>query len=95
MVLRRSVFDIDCHPVIPECGFACPKCIGEIVSTLGAVSGVSKAYMEGAGEEQRLVVEHDPGTAAVGQLIEVLKGLPSFYEGFFMPTVIEEPEKDS
>lgn len=48
----RSAFDLDCHPVIPECGFECPKFI----------------------------------------LINVFKGLPSFYEGFFIPTLITNIE---
>jgi len=84
----RSAFDLDCNPVIPECGFKCPKCIQEIESTLTTINGVSKVYMEGEGEEQELIVEHDPTTATVEQLIDVFKGLPSFYEGFFIPTLI-------
>jgi hypothetical protein len=89
----RSIFDIDCNPVIPECGFACPKCIEEIQATLTGMPGVSKAYMEADGEEQRLVVEHNPDTAPAEQLVGVLKTLPSFYKGFFIPTVIGNPEK--
>jgi copper chaperone CopZ len=89
---NRTAFDIDCEPVIPECGFACPKCIEEIESTLAGVPGVSRAYIEAEGEEQRLIVEHDPDTAPVRQLINVLKTLPSFYEGFFIPTVIVKAE---
>jgi copper chaperone CopZ len=84
----RSVFDLDCHPVIPECGFKCPRCIQEIESTLTAINGVSKVYMEGEGQEQELIVEHDPTTATIEQLIDVFKGLPTFYEGFFIPTLI-------
>ncbi len=84
----RSAFDLDCHPVIPECGFECPKCIQEIESTLTAINGVSKVYMEGEGQEQELIVEHDPTMATTEQLIDVFKGLPSFYEGFFIPTLI-------
>ena len=89
----RSAFDLDCHPVIPECGFECPKCIQEIETTLTAINGVSKVYMEGEGQEQKLIVEHDPTTATVEQLIEVFKGLPSFYEGFFIPTLITNTEE--
>ena len=84
----RSVFDIDCNSVIPECGFKCPKCIQEIESTLVKLQGVSKAYVEEEGEEQNLIVEHDPAVVTVEQLIDVLKGLPTFYEGFFIPTLI-------
>lgn len=85
---KHTAFDIDCNPVIPECGFACPKCIEEIVSTLTGVPGVGKAFIEAEGEEQRLIVEHDPDTATVEKLVDVLKTLPSFYKGFFIPTVI-------
>jgi copper chaperone CopZ len=80
--------------VIPECGFKCPKCIEEIESTLTRIKGVSRAYIDKDGEEQRLVVEHDPSTVTVEELIDVLKGLPSFYEGFFIPTLITDPEKE-
>ncbi len=89
---KRTAFDIDCEPVIAECGFACPKCIEEIESTLTGVPGVSRAYIEAEGQEQRLIVEHDPDRADAEQLIEVLKTLPSFYEGFFIPTVIGKKE---
>ncbi len=84
----RSAFDLDCNPVIPECGFQCPKCIQEIESTLTGVQGVSKVYMEGEGKEQKLIVEHDLDMVTVEQLLDIFKGLPSFYEGFFIPTVI-------
>ena len=85
---RRSEFDIDCSALLEECKFQCPKCIEEIESMLTDVPGVSKAYIEAAGEEQRLVVEHDPDRASVEQLIEVLKSLPSFFEGFFIPRML-------
>jgi copper chaperone CopZ len=88
-----SAFDLDCNPVIPECGFQCPKCIQEIESTLTGVQGVSKVYMEGEEKEQKLIVEHDPDMVTVEQLLDIFKGLPSFYEGFFIPTVIGNTEK--
>ena len=91
----RSEFDLDCNPVIPECKFKCPECIEEIKSILIGVPGVSKAYIEAEGEEQRLAVEHNPDAAPVEQLIVVLKTLPSFYEGFFIPTLIGNREKES
>ncbi len=79
--------------MIPECGFECPKCIQEIESTLPGVQGVSKVYMEGEGKEQKLIVEHDLDMVTVEQLLDIFKDLPSFYEGFFIPTVIGNPEK--
>ena len=91
----RSAFDLDCNPVIPECGFQCPKCIQEIEATLTRLEGVSKVYIDKEGEEQRLIVEHDPTTVTIEELIDVLKGLPSFYEGFFIPALITGPEKEN
>jgi copper chaperone CopZ len=85
---KRSAFDLDCNPIIPECGFKCPKCIQEIQTILGSMEGVSNVYMEGAAEEAKLIVEHDPAVASMDRLIEAFKMLPSFYEGFFIPTVI-------
>jgi len=87
-MMTRTAFDLDCNPVIPECGFACPKCIQEIETTLTGKEGVSKVYMEGEAAEGKLIVEHDPGIVTTDQLIEVFRLLPSFYEGFFIPTVI-------
>jgi len=57
------------------------------------MQGVSEVYIEKEGEEQKLIVEHDPNTVTVEQLIEVFKGLPSFYKGFFIPTLIGNAEK--
>ena len=87
-MITRTAFDLDCNPVVPECGFACPKCIQEIETTLTSKDGVSKVYMEGEAEEGKLIAEHDPAIATVDQLIDAFKMLPSFYEGFFIPTVI-------
>ena len=88
-MITRSEFDIDCTPVIPECGFECAKCVQEIESTLGAMEGVSKVYMEGGQEDGRVVVEHDPEVAAVEQLMDAFRRLPSFYKGFFVPALRE------
>jgi len=88
-----SAFDLDCNSVIPECGYECPKCIQEIDSILTGMQGVSKVYIEAEGQEQKLIVEHDPGIVTVEQLIDIFKGLPSFYKGFFIPTLIGNPQK--
>ena len=84
----RSAFDLDCTPMVPGCGFECPKCVEEIESTLTGMEGVSKCYREDQGGESRIVVEHDPDVVTVEQLMDVFKGLPSFYEGCFIPTVV-------
>ncbi len=88
-MVTRTAFDLDCNPVIPECGFACPKCIHEIETTLSSTDGVNKVYKEGEAEEGKLIVEHDPDIATIDQLMAVFKTLPTFYEGFFIPAVIE------
>ena len=88
-MITRTAFDLDCNPVIPECKFTCPKCIQEIETTLIRKDGVSKVYMGEGSEEGKVLVEHDPTLATVDQLIEIFKMLPSFYEGFFIPTVIK------
>ena len=90
---RRTTFDIDCSGVIPECGFECPKCIEEIESTVTSMEGVRKVYIEKEAEEQKLVVEHDPDTVTVQELIDVFKRLPSFYEGFFIPSVSRDTKE--
>ncbi|MCH9022382.1 MAG: cation transporter [Planctomycetes bacterium] len=87
-MITRTAFDIDCNPIIPECGFACPKCIQEIQTTLASKDGVSEVSMGEGAQEGKIIVEHDPDIATVDQLIEALKILPSFYEGFFIPTMI-------
>jgi len=84
----RTAFDIDCNPVIPECEYACPKCIQEIETALGSMDGVSKVYMEEGSEEGTVFVEHDPTVASVNELIEAFGVLPSFYDGFFVATAI-------
>ena len=86
-MIARTAFDIDCNPVIPECGYACQKCIGEIETALTGKDGVRKVYMGEGAKEGRVIVEHDSNVAKVDQLIEILRMLPSFYEGFFIPKV--------
>ncbi len=80
----RTAFHIDCTAVIPECAYQCAKCIEEMESILTDVQGVRKFYTKDDG----VVVEHDPSVVTVEQLIDVFEGLPSFYEGNFVPTVI-------
>ena len=87
-MMTRSAFDLDCTPMIPECGFKCPECTQEIESTLIGIQGVSRCYLDAEAAEAKIIVEHDPAAVTVEQLIEVFKGLPSFYEGCFIPTLI-------
>ncbi len=53
----------------------------------GAMQGVSRFYREGHG----VVVEHDASVVTVEQLMEVFRGLPSFHEKHFVPSVLETP----
>jgi hypothetical protein len=82
----RSAFHLDCTAVIPGCGFECAKCIQEMETTFAKMQGVSKFYMEGEGKDTKVIVEHEPNMVAVEKLLEIFKGLPSFYEGCFIPT---------
>jgi hypothetical protein len=85
---NRSAFHLDCSPIIAECGFQCAKCIKEMESVFGEIKGVSKLYREGNG----VIIEHDSGIVAAEQLMDIFKTLPSFYKGFFIPTVIGNAE---
>ena len=80
----RSYFHLDCHGVIPECGFECDKCVKEIESVLSKTKGVNKSYREGDG----IFVEHDPDIITTKQIIGIFKRLPSFYKGFFIPKLM-------
>jgi copper chaperone CopZ len=81
----RSFFHLDCTGIIPECGFNCGKCIKEIESVLSKTKGADKFYREGDG----IVIEHDPNIVTAEQLIIIFKRLPSFYKGFFIPTLMK------
>ncbi len=83
----RSAFDLDCTAILPECGCNCARCIEEMKSTFGGTPGVSKFYREGGG----VVVEHDASVVTVEQLMDIFRGLPSFYRNHFVPSVMEQP----
>jgi copper chaperone CopZ len=78
------VFQIDCTGVVPECGFECGKCVKEIVSSLTGMKGVGKFYTDGEG----VTIEYDAEKVTAEQLKDVLKGLPSFYESHFVPSIV-------
>jgi hypothetical protein len=56
-------------------------------SVFGETPGVSEFYREGPG----VVVEHDASVVTVERLLEIFRGLPSFYQGKFIPGVLENP----
>jgi len=83
-MISRSVFQIECTGVIPECGFECAKCVQEIGSSLIRMKGVGNFYTDGEG----VTVEYDAEKVTAEQLKDVLKGLPSFYESHFVPSIV-------
>ena len=83
----RTPFHLDCTANLAECGCACERCIGEMTAVFGGTPGVSKFYREGDG----VVVEHDPGVVTAEELMEVFRGLPSFYQSHFVPAVMAKP----
>ena len=86
-MISRSAFHSDCTPIIPVCGFNCAKCIEEMKGVLGETRGVSKFYQEGDG----VVVEHDVSVITVERLMDIFRGLPSFYPSHFIPSLMENP----
>ena len=83
----RTAFHLDCTSIIPACGFNCAKCIEEMEAVFGGVQGVSRFYREGDG----VAVEHDAGMVTAEQLMEIFRGLPSFYHNRFVPSVMANP----
>jgi len=90
-MISRTAFHLDCRPIIPACGFNCVKCIEEMKSVFGRTRGVGGSYREGDG----VVVEHDASVATVEQLMDIFRGLPSFYENHFVPSVMENPARET
>jgi len=88
-MLLQKFFHLDCGQVIQECGFQCDRCIQEIRSVLGAMPGVSDVSMGKHGEISGIVVQFDSETIGVHDLMNALSGLPSFYQGFFVPKVLD------
>jgi len=88
-LITRSVFHLDCTPIIPQCGFKCAKCLQEIKFVLDKIEGVKRSYTEGEGENMKLVVEHDSSDVTVEYLKETFGRLPSFYKGFFISELLE------
>lgn len=84
----RTAFHLDCTPVLAECGCTCGKCIDEMKSVFGKTTGVSKFYREGPG----VVVEHDASVVTAEQLLDIFRGLPSFYQNHFVPSGMPNPE---
>lgn len=88
-MLRRSAFHLDCNPMIPECGYRCGKCLQEMRCVFEAIQGVAGFHAEGSGRDAKTVVEYDPCTVTVEDMMKSLRQLPSFYKGFFVPSLLE------
>lgn len=88
-MLAESLFHLDCHPVIPECGFQCDKCVGEIRSVLKGMDGVSEVSRGRRGEIDGIVVQYDPERIGVDDLMGTFQKLPSFYKRHFRPSLLE------
>lgn len=84
-MISRTAFHLDCTPVLAECGCKCGRCLEEMKTVFGRMAGVSKFYREDLG----VVVEHEASVVTVEQLLDVFRGLPSFYRSHFVPTVLE------
>jgi len=83
-MISRSVFQIDCTGVVPECGFDCARCVREIGLSLTGMEGVGDFYTDGEG----VTIEYNSEVVTPEQLKNVLKRLPSFYERHFIPTLV-------
>ena len=88
MLLQRS-FHLDCHPVIPECGFQCDKCVEEIQSVLTGMDGVSEVSRGKLGDTDVIVVQYDSDAIEADDLINTFRRLPSFYNGRFAPSLLD------
>jgi hypothetical protein len=82
-----KAFHLDCTPILAECGSKCGRCLEEMKSVFGKIPGVAKFCREGPG----VVVEYDADVVTMEQLLDVFRGLPSFYRSRFVPTVLENP----
>jgi hypothetical protein len=83
----RTAFHLDCTPIIPACEFNCARCIEEMETVFGGTRGVSKFYREGDG----VIVEHDASVVTAEQLMDIFRGLPSFHQTHFVPSVMDSP----
>lgn len=57
--------------------------------TFKKIKGVTNFYLDKQGEQQFVVVEHEPKKVSVEHLMETFRQLPSRYKGFFKPTLFE------
>jgi hypothetical protein len=87
----RTAFHLDCTPIIPACGFNCGRCVGEMKTVFGGTPGVRAFCREGDG----VVVEHDADAVTAEQLMDIFRGLPTFFPNHFVPSVMPIPATDT
>jgi copper chaperone CopZ len=85
----QKFFHLDCSPIIPECGYQCEKCIQEIRTILGGVDGVLEVLTAKHGEISGIVVQYDSEAIGIDDLMNAFRKLPSFYQGRFVPKVLD------
>jgi hypothetical protein len=87
-MVYRSAFHLDCTALLPDCRFACARCLQEVRSIFTQIPGVDGLYTEGQGTDARLIIVHDPSRITAEQMMDILKRLPSFHKAFFAPAVL-------
>jgi len=88
-MIAERFFHLDCNAVIPECGHKCAKCIDEIRSVVGGTSGVAEVSLGKRGAIAGIAVRYDPDGTSDEDLVRVLRTLPTFYRGRFVPKVLD------
>jgi len=88
-MLATNFFHLNCNPVIPECGFQCGKCIQEIFFVIKKMPGVAEVSSGKHGEISGIIVQYDSEAISIDDLLNAFRKLPSFYQGFFVPEVLE------
>lgn len=89
IMMKKSLFHLDCNPIIPGCGYQCIKCVEEIRSVLESKDGVSEVTLMEHKNISIIAVEYESEIIGIKELEMELERLPSFYTGFFIPKAIE------
>ncbi len=84
----KAYFHLDCHPIIPDCGFQCEKCVNEISSVIKAKEGVSEAELTELDNISVISVDYDTEKITIEEIKKELGSLPSFFAAKFVPEFI-------
>jgi copper chaperone CopZ len=85
---KKSLFHLDCNPIIPQCDYQCDKCVSEISAVLKEKEGVFEVTLTEKNKISIIAIEHDSQIISTSDLLKELKRLPSFYAGKFIPEAI-------